>query len=75
MSAVSDRLDPDEMKHAPDCMIWQIDAAADRGDGFPEPEDVACTCRKHNDPDCCDDVPTPPVSEADDERNSRPEPW
>ena len=35
-------LQPEE--HAPDCMIWQIDSAADSGSGFPEPEDVACTC-------------------------------
>jgi hypothetical protein len=38
-------VDEDEIEqHAPNCMIWQIDAAASRGDGFPEPEDVACTC-------------------------------
>jgi hypothetical protein len=76
----------EDAQHAPDCMIWQIDAAADRGDGFPEPEDVACTCWVCNpahgpewtpeafaagDPDECN-VPTPPVSEQDDGRNSRP---
>jgi hypothetical protein len=27
------------------------------------------------DPDRCEDIPTGPVSEADDERNSRPFPW
>ena len=35
-------LQPEE--HASDCMIWQINSAADSGSGFPEPEDVACTC-------------------------------
>jgi hypothetical protein len=30
--------------HAPDCMYLEIQAAANRGDSFPEPEEDSCTC-------------------------------
>lgn len=35
---------PGTLAHKEGCMYWQVSAAADRGDGFPEPEDVCCTC-------------------------------